>query len=215
MGLELSFSTGLCSQVTNGDPRTRDGLFINQRSLWRLPPERWPSDRAVSIHAETASFPSFSWSAFNLIPSVVQKKVPSQLLHVSHYVPRLFLQHVSKPRKERSSPTVVSDLDQMRIGSHNFIFNLRIDRFSLRTFALIVDRFGGVIPNHQTDLVIEVRGQSSLTLHACKQENQIPSIHKRWTFYWFKSDQRTPDLARLTPLDSSDVSVFMIMWSAS
>lgn len=137
------------------------------------PPERWPSDRAVRIHAETASFPSFSYSALNLIPSVLQKKVPSQLLHVSHYVLRLFLQHVSKPCKERSSPTVVSDLDQMRIGSHIFTFNLRIDRFNLRTFALIVDRFGGVIPNHHTDLIIEVRGQSSLTLHANKK-NKFP-----------------------------------------
>lgn len=136
------------------------------------PPERWPSDRAVDIHAETASFPSFSYSALNLIPSVLQKKVPSQLLHVS----RLFLQHVSKPCKERSSPTVVSDLDQMRIGSHIFTFNLRIDRFNRRTFALIVDRFGGVIPNHHADLIIEVRGQSSLTLRACKQKKLIPSF---------------------------------------
>lgn len=108
MGLELSFSTGLRSQVTNGDSRqqsARNGVFINQRSLWRLPPERRPSDRAVSVQAETASVPSCqcSWAAFNLIASVLQKKVPSQLLHASDYVPRLLLQHLSKPLKERSS----------------------------------------------------------------------------------------------------------------
>lgn len=98
-------------------PRQRWPLHQSEAPLWEVAVGQ-------SIHAETASFPSFSCSAFNLIPSVLQKKVSSPFQHVSHYVPRLFLQHASKPCKERSSPTVVSDLDQIRIGSHIFAFNL-------------------------------------------------------------------------------------------
>lgn len=109
MGLESSFSTGLRSQVTNGGSRqqsARSGVLINQRSPWRLPPERRPSDRAASVQAGAASLPSCQRrrAAFHLIASVLQKKVPSQLLHASDCVPRLPLQHLSEPLKERSSP---------------------------------------------------------------------------------------------------------------
>lgn len=59
------------------------------------------TEQAVSRQEQQASLHvSAVIAAFNLIASVLQEKGPSQILHMSHYVSQLLLQHLCKSLKD-------------------------------------------------------------------------------------------------------------------